>query len=69
MKIDSEEKENEVVMELEKIVIQPEKKGDEIKVQFNKILPAVLTRYIFTFLPVNDLCKMSRVSKEMNGKI
>ena len=38
------------------------------RIPFHKVLPPVITRYIFSFLTLKDLCRVSRVSKEINGE-
>ena len=47
--------------------LDEEKKEKENKKAFYKVLPPVISKYILSFLPLRQLCRMCTVSKELNG--
>ena len=47
--------------------LDEEKKEKENKKAFYKVLPPAISRYILSFLPLKQLCRMCTVSKELNG--
>ena len=62
-----EDNQNQFENRIKKQANLDEEKEKENKKAFYKVLPPVISKYILSFLPLRQLCRMCTVSKELNG--
>ena len=73
MEMDKKEEDEEMIVfednqnQFENRIEKQANLDEENKKAFYKVLPPAISRYILSFLPLKQLCRMCTVSKELNG--